>query len=282
MSSPVATKRRRINDAATTLSKPFVSPLRSGRTDRTPLKASSNAGNRPYMPSTLAHTTSYDAASTQVPSKPTNGSLAELAVQHVKATPVRKSTLASNSARKSTSEEQTAQRQVTALELRIRSVRNELDVLQQAASILSSSKATELEALAEKWRRASQDTAEELFGGVKERVNRMGGVAAWKETEKKKNERFSAFDNEQRAEDDDADCEFDSQGEELPEEEQEARKAEKKRVKQEMQDAADPPERDPREESTAGIVWNEPGKEDDVSVKPYSPRTRYDLPVAER
>lgn len=166
---------------------------------------------------------------------------------------------------KTSREEQAAQRAVTSLETRIRRVKNEIDTLSQAARILNSNKAAELESLAEKWRCASQDAAEELFGSVKERVNRMGGVAAWKETEKKKNERFSAFENEPVNEDDDADCEFDSQGEELPEEEQEARKNEKKRLKQEMMDAADRPERDLREEASVNKVWNEPGKDDDVS-----------------
>lgn len=98
----------------------------------------------------------------------------------------------------------------------------------------------------------------------------MGGVAAWRESEKKKNDRFGGFEKEAEVEDDDADCEFDSQGEELPEEEQEWRKKEKARVRQEARDAMedDMVEGGELEEGAAGKskVWEEPGGDDDVSA----------------
>ena len=69
----------------------------------------------------------------------------------------------------------------------------------------------------------------------------MGGVAAWREGEKRKYDRSNGLGDfaQESEQDDDADCEFDSQGEELPEAEQEHRKREKRRLKQEALDAAD-------------------------------------------
>lgn len=100
----------------------------------------------------------------------------------------------------------------------------------------------------------------------------MGGVAAWREMEKKKYERANGMGEfapqEEKAEDDDADCEFDSEGEELPEEEQEYRKKMKRKALQEMRDAADEPDVPEVDSSTQkGQVWQEDGKEDDVSVE---------------
>lgn len=50
----------------------------------------------------------------------------------------------------------------------------------------------ELVILCEKWKGASRLAAEELFGRVRDRVNRMGGPRAWKEMQKKQQE----FQNE--------------------------------------------------------------------------------------
>ena len=54
----------------------------------------------------------------------------------------------------------------------------------------------ELEALIVKWKSASREAAEEIFGGVKDRVNRMGGVGAWREREREAKKRLSAWDEE--------------------------------------------------------------------------------------
>ena len=43
-----------------------------------------------------------------------------------------------------------------------------------------------LESLIAKWRSATRRAAEEVYEGAQERVNRMGGVAAWKEREREK------------------------------------------------------------------------------------------------
>ena len=41
-----------------------------------------------------------------------------------------------------------------------------------------------------KWKGASKEAAEEVFRGVRDRVNRMGGVKAWREAERRKREGF--------------------------------------------------------------------------------------------
>ena len=102
----------------------------------------------------------------------------------------------------------------------------------------------------------------------------MGGVQAWRESEKRKFERVHgmgefAEKNAADDEEDDGDCEFDSQGEELPEAEVEWRKSEKRRIRRERRDAME----DESGEVEGGemgekreLVWQEGGGEDDVSI----------------
>jgi hypothetical protein len=60
-------------------------------------------------------------------------------------------------------------------------LRQDLDTVEQALKIEQTGQDTELEALIVKWKTASKEAAEELFAGARDRVNRMGGVRAWKE-----------------------------------------------------------------------------------------------------
>ena len=264
MSSPLSVKRRKLNDATNTLKKPFVSPLRSAKIQRTPLKENSSLANQPYTPSTLAHTVqaAYDPSTTPVPIKHVRPVAA-------KSTPIHKQLSFTTTSKRTDPAELAAQRALTALELQIKGLRNELDTLKQAAQISRTTTDEELAALTDKWKVASQQAAEELFGTVKERVCRMGGVAAWRESEKRKHERaygIGDFAPEPEVEDD-ADCEFDSRGEELPEEEQEFRKREKRRARREAMDAADVEEKVVEESGDAKArVWQEEGKDDDVSL----------------
>ena len=50
----------------------------------------------------------------------------------------------------------------------------------------------------DKWRTASRAAAEELFGTTRDRVNRMGGVGAWKDREREAQERTMKWDLEER------------------------------------------------------------------------------------
>ncbi|KAK4626219.1 uncharacterized protein CLAFUR5_12081 [Fulvia fulva] len=269
MSSPLPTKRRKLNDANSKLHKPFISPMRTPKAERVPLQEDPNKANtttRPYLPSTLAHTikqpnTTTGRLANPASTKPDMNTPA-------KPTPARKQTPTLWSSKKKDPAEVAAQRAITSLELQIKKVQNDLDALKQAKQLSTTSTDAELEALSEKWRLTSQSVAEELFGEVKERVQRMGGVAAWREMEKRKHDRahgMGDFAQEEQQEDDDADCEFDSQGEELPEEEQEYRKKMKRQAKKEMMDAADVPDEvevDPNAQKSK--VWQEEGKDDDT------------------
>ncbi|KAL1589597.1 hypothetical protein WHR41_01702 [Cladosporium halotolerans] len=263
MASPSTAKRRRLNHASSTLSKPFVSPLKTADVTRTPPRdrrsALTETRNPPYVPSTLAHTvkpTLSTVARSNAPSRPSS------AITPSRPNPVRRQ--AYITPRRSDPAEQAAQKAITSLELQIKSVRNDIDTLNQASKYADSDADSELEALALKWRLACQGAAEELFGSVKERVNRMGGVEAWRESEKQKYERANGIGEFAEPEvEDDADCEFDSQGEELPEEEQEYRKKEKRRIKQEAMDAADVDEPVGEEPAGSKQVWQQIGSDDD-------------------
>jgi Swi5-dependent recombination DNA repair protein 1 len=102
----------------------------------------------------------------------------------------------------------------------------------------------------------------------------MGGVQAWKDSEKQKVQKRNKWQTrDEGVEDDDADCEFDEEGEELPEEEANWRKKEKARMRQEARDAMeedsggqeiDVGEQGPKQ------VWQEDGKEDDVSIEVHA------------
>ena len=267
MSSPLSVKRRKLNDATAKLKKPFVSPMRSKKPlqppTKTPLRNTARSVNTAvpaYIPSTLAHTINaeFPIAKDKLPTPATK----------ITATPLRKqppSTFSTHKKKRVDPEELAAQKAISALELQIRRVLNELDAFKQAESLSTSTTDADLEELKEKWRLASQSAAEELFGSVKERVCRMGGAAAWRDMEKKKHERASGFAEPEEEVDDDADCEFDSQGEELPEVEQEYRKKMKRQAKQEAMEAMDEPDKPVEDAGTTDKVWQEDGKDDDVS-----------------
>ncbi|EME46416.1 hypothetical protein DOTSEDRAFT_51904 [Dothistroma septosporum NZE10] len=270
MSLPLPVKRRKLNDAHSKLTKPFISPMRAPKAERAPLQEDSKKGNvivRPYLPSTLAHTV-RQAQTTIRPRLANPASTKPDINTPARPTPARKQQPSLWSFKKKDPEAVAIERAITSLEMQIKKVQDDLDTLSQAKQLSTTDTDAELEALSEKWRLTSQSLAEELFGEVKERVQRMGGVAAWREMEKRKHDRANGmgdFAREGLQEDDDADCEFDSQGEELPEEEQVYRKNMKRQAKQEIMDAADAldePEVDPHAQKTK--VWQEDGNDDDT------------------
>lgn len=183
-------KRRRVEGAAASLSKPFKSPLRKpqqGIVDK------GKALNDSFI-KTKAESQDVDGKDAQkhltpsasTPSKPTHLTSSSPALpfpslQNRKRkpvtnqiTPLKKSILADPVI----SELQKEQR---ALQSRLSALRSELDTVQQALRIESSTKDAELEALILKWKTVSQEAAEEVFEGARERVSRMGGMKAWRE-----------------------------------------------------------------------------------------------------
>jgi Swi5-dependent recombination DNA repair protein 1 len=220
--------------------------------------------NTPYIPSTLAHT--INAATSTPLSKPQLSR--PPAITPVRSNSVRRPAYSTPFAKGSDPAEQAVQKAITSLEMQIKAVRNDIDALNQAAKYTNDSSDNDLEELAIKWKAASQAAAEEIFGSVKERVNRMGGVEAWRDSEKQKYERSNGMGEFAEPEKvDDADCEFDSQGEELPEDEQEYRKKEKRRVQREAMEAADVDEPVVEEQTGLKQVWQQTGNDDDVSMR---------------
>ncbi|KAF2470976.1 uncharacterized protein BDR25DRAFT_334137 [Lindgomyces ingoldianus] len=153
MSTPEA-KRRRLNDAAKTLHKPFKSPF------RTPLKP-------PTAADTLA------PAPTPTPS------------------------LNPSEARPSQRILPTLQKKTSPRLIREAvSLRSDIQMLTQAYRLATSSEDADLNLLIDTWRAASRAAAEELFAGTRDRVNRMGGVGAWREREREQREWRKQWDRE--------------------------------------------------------------------------------------
>ena len=62
---------------------------------------------------------------------------------------------------------------------------------------MTSTTDADLEVLIERWRAASRAAAEELFASTRDRVNRMGGVGAWREREKEQREWRTKWEKEE-------------------------------------------------------------------------------------
>lgn len=77
-------------------------------------------------------------------------------------------------------------------------LRNEMQILSQAHTLATTTKDDDLVVLIEKWRTVSRTVAEELFATTRDKVNRMGGVGAWKAKEREGKERQQQWDKEER------------------------------------------------------------------------------------
>ena len=72
------------------------------------------------------------------------------------------------------------------MERELYELRAEVEMMEQARKIERDGKMEELEGLVAKWTEASRAAAEEMFGVVRDRVNRMGGTRVWMDMQKKK------------------------------------------------------------------------------------------------
>ncbi|EAW07363.1 putative DNA repair protein Dds20/Mei5 [Aspergillus clavatus NRRL 1] len=184
-------KRRRVDQAASSLSKPFKSPLRRPAQQGTEKEeasknmtssVNSEAENQAVGESdTQEHSllSTPVSTSTRLPSSTPTSPSPNWQVRKRKSipsqiTPSKKGILADPVISKLQKEQRTLQTRLSAL-------RSQLDTAQQALKIESSTKDAELEALILKWKAVSQDAAEEVFAGAQERVSRMGGMKAWRE-----------------------------------------------------------------------------------------------------
>ncbi len=176
MSTPSA-KRRRRDSASKTLSKPFVSPF------KTPLKR--------RVSKNITADLGIDSNLTDEKSNPANTDSNQRKTKTFISvtTPLRSQLIPQSSPKQSypSSDPETTAFLKTqrALETRLRTLNNEIDTISQALKIESSDTDVELRNLTDKWKTASREAAEELFGGVRDRVNRMGGVGAWRDARRR-------------------------------------------------------------------------------------------------
>ena len=143
-----------------------------------PLKVTDHKNSSDANVTEVKHNTPH--TSTEEPTPPLNSS-----------SPVRKPPppLFSSPHRTAKDAEYTSlQRQHSALTLQLSKLRQAIDTAQQALKIQSSNTDAELEVLIRKWQLVSRRAAEELFAGARDRVNRMGGVRAWRERNRKQSQ----------------------------------------------------------------------------------------------
>lgn len=177
-------KRRRLDDA---LHRPFRSPLKQ---QVAPFETEQMSG--PALQSE-----SNDSAAdvdAPVPTFSLNSSTLSMSSQHIKSVLVTGSTLAAASQESYYSpiptyavitNSGTDIITTRALEMQIRDMRAEIDTLQQARRTLSSKRDIELKQLTQKWKTATRLVIEELFGVAVDKVNRIGGVQAWRGQEQR-------------------------------------------------------------------------------------------------
>jgi Swi5-dependent recombination DNA repair protein 1 len=196
MSTPQA-KRRRLNDAVKTLHKPFKSPF------RTPLKP--GIGSDPPSSDPPEIGTPVVTSAQAVPSRVTANSEAPIALSKPSpATPAPALPRASKPLPSRLSFHTPSRGLIKkaptkpSLTRDIMQLRNEMQILSQAQTLATSTKDDDLVDLVDKWRTVSRTVAEELFATTRDKVNRMGGVGAWKTREKEGKERQVQWDKEER------------------------------------------------------------------------------------
>lgn len=253
MSTPAA-KRRRLDSASRTLSKPFVSPF------KTPVKAKSAHDD-------ITETADGGNIGEKDSDTPDAG-LSRHNTTPIKPPAARAKTHLSPNNTSPTKDPELAELYKTqrTLEAQLRGLNTELDTLSQAVKIESSNSDTELEVLIQKWKTASREAAEEVFGGVRDRVNRMGGVGAWRDVQRKQQEwksgGFGFDDGPERKGDDGAEGEI-SDGE-------------KERRRAEVEDEVDVREVDGEGQKGSAV---EEGADDDVSSIALSSSPRSEVGI---
>ncbi|KAF8847441.1 hypothetical protein BDZ45DRAFT_733604 [Acephala macrosclerotiorum] len=217
MSTPAA-KRRRIETASQTLSKPFRSPFKTSL--KSLGKATSSEDSNAATPIPLASKTTNSLLSNpaKTPRLPAPSIVNRAPRLKTFSSPVAAAAL---NADPDVAPLLRTQRE---LEKELRELKEEVDTAEQARKIETESRKKdpegqidgELVELIGKWKGASRLAAEELFTKVSERVNRMGGPRAWKEMQKRQQEYQNSWDQEdQPNNDDDDDEDEDSEGKDV-------------------------------------------------------------------
>ncbi|OJD24370.1 hypothetical protein ACJ73_04266 [Blastomyces percursus] len=193
-----AAKRRRLDQATHTLSKPFKSPLRR-QIQNTPAENGDEKADGVSKSigaiDDSSNNTTISASAQHSPHTPRPASVAVKRPTTIP--PIRPPTISAPSLR-APSELLTLQKQYSALTTRLANLRMDLDIVTQALKLEQSGKDAELEMLVAKWKTASRKAAEELFVAAEERVKRMGGVKGWREDMRKAQERRARWDDDER------------------------------------------------------------------------------------
>ncbi|KAE8138119.1 hypothetical protein BDV38DRAFT_270858 [Aspergillus pseudotamarii] len=171
-------KRRRVENAASALSKPFKSPLRRpSQVSETKHEAlSKEESNVDTNDARTPSATSSSPSSARPSSLESHKRKAQINHLASSKKPVFSDPVILD-----------LQKQERALQSRLAILRSELDTAQQALQLESSTRDADLQSLITKWRSVSQNAAEEAFSGAQERVARMGGMKAWRERMKNNN-----------------------------------------------------------------------------------------------
>ncbi|KAK6003136.1 hypothetical protein QM012_000981 [Aureobasidium pullulans] len=199
-SPPPAAKRRRVDSLG--IHKPFVSPLKRS-------------------PSSPATTDQAPTTTTTTTPKPSARVAAPQATPTTPYTPLRSSNLKpSTSASHQPAQDPEvvqAHQSLRALDSQIRSLRNQNAILQQALDISTSTSTPRLVSLEEKWRKASQQAAEEVFCSFSQSIRDNGGYTVFlKQQQQQQNNNSQNFFGDEREEvdgtneedwrDEDGDC----------------------------------------------------------------------------
>lgn len=173
------TKRRRFQESRVTLSKPFRSPLRKSAENKLEAPPTSS-GKSNFTQKSKDTTGANDVVESSSQLRPPCERQNTLGVNRFTQSPssnreqVQRLSVNANGVSE-------LQRAHSSLLRQLSKLRQDLDTVQQAEKIESAGQDAELESLISKWKMASRELAEEVFRTAKDRVNRMGGVGAWRE-----------------------------------------------------------------------------------------------------
>ncbi|KAL6252835.1 hypothetical protein RBB50_000554 [Rhinocladiella similis] len=156
-------KRRRLDQSATSLTKPFRSPLRR-------------------LPSNHSHKGDISSPETRL-HEATNKSSSSVPVSHdsdrTSASPVVSESTHPDRNIDPGLDHKRSQKQHVALSLQLRKLSQSLDLAQQVLHIETSQQDVQLRSLISKWKKVAREVAEQLFDEAKERIHEMGGFKAW-------------------------------------------------------------------------------------------------------
>ncbi|KAL8806112.1 MAG: hypothetical protein Q9182_001513 [Xanthomendoza sp. 2 TL-2023] len=221
--SPSPPKKRCRIDSTNPLYRPFKSPF------KTPLKTSSAAEANTTKPIATLNPNGASAFRKASPSSTPTSLKLDRRVRPLPSLSSTPPTLPGSKLDK-------LQKHHTSLLNTLSALRARLETTNQALEIEASNSDAELQGLIQKWRSTSRDAAEEVFGSMKEKVQDMGGMVAWR---RKEAEEKRKWDDEERggkgaSEDDDTDG-----AEELAQRERREEKAEEERQEAQEDDDAD-------------------------------------------